>query len=400
MGSRKVKILHLITHMPVGGAQDNTLLTVEKHNRDDFCVHLAANPSGAWTNRALSVADVFHPLPHLVTPIHPLDDLKALFEIVKLLKQERFEIVHTHSSKAGMLGRLAARIVGRSIVVHTIHGFPFHDFMPAWKRNIYIGLERLARSWTDYFITVCDLNRQEALELNLLDAHNAQTVYSGIDFSKLDSSGEISTIYQTLEISPELKTIMMVGRLDDQKAPYYLIEAFSNVLQQYPNVILLLVGDGPLRPQLEQQVNELGIQSSVRFLGSRTDVPHLLKGIDIFALSSLWEGLGRAMTEAMLLGKPVVVPAIHGIPETVHDNETGLLFPAGDVPQLTHQLLHVLQHPDVGIRLGANAKALTRRLFDGDRMVQQIEDIYGKLLSQEHQSVPRKEDVASPVNVN
>lgn len=400
MASRKVKVLHLITHMPVGGAQDNTLLTVENHNRDEFCVHLAANPSGAWTSRALGAADVFHPLPHLVTPIHPLDDLRALFEIVKLLRQERFEIVHTHSSKAGMLGRLAARIVGGSIVVHTIHGFPFHDFMPAWKRNVYITLERLARPWTDYFITVCDLNRQEALELNLVEQHNAQTVYSGIDFSKLDASGEISKIYQNLEISSDCKVIMMVGRLDEQKAPYYLIEAFSNVLKQYPNVVLLLVGDGHLRSQLEQQVNELGICSAVKFLGSRSDVPQLLKGIDIFALSSLWEGLGRAMTEAMLLGKPVVVPAIYGIPETVHDNETGLLFPAGDVSQLTHQLLHILRHPEVGNRLGTNAKTLTRRLFDGHRMVQQIEDIYGKLLSQKHQAVPIKGDVASPVNVS
>lgn len=379
---KKVKILHLITRLVVGGSQDNTLLTIAGHDRTRFTVHLASNPEGVWLDRAMQAADTFHPLPHLNNPIHPTEDLKTLTQLVSLLRRERFDLVHTHSSKAGILGRLAARIAGVPAVVHTIHGFPFHDFMPAWKRQLYINLERSIRPCTDFFIPVCELNRQEALKLELLSLENSQTVYSGIDFAKLDRPSNPQQTRQQLEIPDGWNTVVMVGRLDDQKAPYYLIDAFSRVLDRYPNTVLLFVGEGELEDRLRRQAIELGIEKFVRFLGAREDVPEILKVADIFALSSLWEGLGRAMTEAMLLGKPVVVPNIYGIPETVHQNQTGLLFPAADVKQLAEHLIYLLQYPQERDRLGQNAQSLTRKLFDADLMVQSIEQIYEKVLTQ------------------
>jgi glycosyltransferase involved in cell wall biosynthesis len=379
---KKIKILHLITRLVVGGSQDNTLLTIARHDRTRCIVHLASNPEGVWFDRALQAADTFHPLPHLINPIHPSKDLKTLIHLVRLLRQERFDIVHTHSSKAGILGRLAARIAGVPAIVHTIHGFPFHDFMPAWKRQLYINLERSIRPCTDFFIPVCELNRQEAFNLGLLSLDNSQTVYSGIDFAKLDRPANPQQTRQQLEIPDGWHTIVMVGRLDEQKAPYYLIDALSRVLNYYPHTLLLFVGEGELQAQLQHQANQLGIEKLVRFLGSREDVPEILKVADIFALSSLWEGLGRAMTEAMLLGKPVVVPNIYGIPETVHQNQTGLLFPAGDVEQLADHLIYLLQYPLERDRLGQNAQALTRKLFDADLMVRNIEQIYENILSQ------------------
>lgn len=381
VGSRKLKILHIITRLVVGGAQDNTLLTISGHDRTRFTVHLASNPEGAWIDRAVQAADTFHPLPHLNNPIHPTQDFKAITALVSLLRQERFDIVHTHSSKAGILGRIAARIAGVPAVVHTIHGFPFHDFMPAWKRQLYINLERSVRPCTDFFITVCELNRQEAVKLGLLSQENSQTVYSGIDFAKLDRPSNLQQTRQQLEIPDGWNTIVMVGRLDEQKAPYYLVDAFSRVLNQNPNTLLLFVGEGELEDRLQRQASQLGIEKCVRFLGAREDVPEILKVADIFALSSLWEGLGRAMTEAMLLGKSVVVPNIYGIPETVHQNQTGLLFPAGDVEQLAEHLIYLLQYPQERDRLGQNAKVLTRKLFDADLMVQNIEKIYETVLS-------------------
>ncbi|NEP12880.1 MAG: glycosyltransferase family 4 protein [Symploca sp. SIO2C1] len=381
MALHRPKILHLITHLPVGGAQDNTLITVEKHDRTQFTVHLAANPEGNWYNRAQQATDTFHPLPHLVNPVHPSQDLKALSDIIRLLKQEQFDVVHTHSSKAGILGRWAARLARVPVVVHTIHGFAFHDFMPAWKRQLYINLERSACPCTDFFLTVSELNRQEAAQLGILNLENSQTVYSGINFSKLDRLSNPQQTRQQLEIPDDWQTIVMVGRLDPQKAPNYLIEAFAQVLKQSPKTLLLLVGEGELQASLQTQTQKLGITNHVKFLGSREDVPEILKIGDIFALSSLWEGLGRAMTEAMLLGKPVVVPNIYGIPEIVHQDQTGLLFPAGDIQQLAAHLVYLLQNPEARHRLGQNAKQLTRKLFDADCMVQQIEEIYDKLLS-------------------
>lgn len=379
--SPKIKILHVITRLVVGGSQDNTLLTVAGHDRQRFTVHLASNPEGFWHDRAVDAADTFHPLPDLVNPIHPTRDFKTLIALVRLLRRERFDVVHTHSSKAGILGRLAARIAGVPAVIHTIHGFPFHDFMPAWKRQLYIHLERSMCSLTDFFIPVCDLNRQEAVNRRLLTLDKAETVYSGIDFAKLDRPFDPDRTRQQLEIPNGWNTIVMVGRLDEQKAPYYLIDAFARVLDRSPNTLLLLVGEGELEAQLRRQASQLGIDKFVRFLGSREDVPEILKVADIFALSSLWEGLGRAMTEAMLVGKPVVVPEIYGIPEIVHHDRTGLLFPAGDVDLLANGLIELLQSPQKRDFLGQNAKVLTRQLFNADLMVRKIEGIYERVLS-------------------
>ncbi|MEO1123237.1 MAG: glycosyltransferase family 4 protein [Cyanobacteria bacterium J06639_16] len=387
---QRFKVLHLITRLAVGGAQDNTLLTVENHSRECFDVHLAANPNDAWLSRAQQSADSFHSLPHLERAIHPIKDLQALFAIINLLRREKFDVVHTHSSKAGILGRIAARIIGVPVVVHTIHGFPFHDFMSAFKRQLYTILERSICSFADFYITVCELNRQQAIALKLIYPDASQTVYSGISFAKLDRPSDARVTKLRLNIPDGWQTIVMVGRLDKQKSPAYLIDAFAKVVRQYPKTLLLLVGEGELRSRLETQTQQLGLIEQVRFLGSRDDVPEILKIADVFALSSLWEGLGRAMTEAMLLGKPVVVPEIYGIPEIVHHHQTGLLFAAGDTQQLANHLIYLLQHPDVREKLGKNAQKLTRERFDAVVMVKQIEAIYDKLLSQKGIAVKQR----------
>lgn len=378
----KTKILHLITRLAVGGAQDNTFISVEKGDRTRFTIHLASHPEGIWSDRANQIADVFHPIPHLVNPVNPGNDLQALLEIISLLRREKFALIHTHSSKAGILGRIAAKIVGKVVVVHTIHGFSFHDFMPFWQRQLYINLEKTMKSYSDFIITVSELNRKQGAELGILDLERSQTVYSGIDFSKLDQPVDTVAMRQSLDIPPDYQIIVMVGRLDPQKAPQYLIDAFAQVLLSCPQTILLLVGEGEEQLNLENQVKGLGITEKVKFLGFRTDIPAILQTADIFALSSLWEGLGRAMTEAMLLGKPVVVPEIYGIPEIVHHQQTGLLFPPKDVNQLAQHLIYLTENPQVAKQLGDNAKTITRELFDAKIMVKQLEEIYLKLLNE------------------
>ncbi|BFM39377.1 glycosyltransferase family 4 protein [Synechocystis sp. LKSZ1] len=376
----KKKILHIITRLVVGGAQDNTLLTVKNHDRAFYHISLASNPDGIWLDRAKNYSDCFYPISSLVNPISPFKDWQAFWDIVAILKKEKIDIVHTHSSKAGILGRLAANYC-KIPVVHTIHGFPFHDFMPPWKKQLFITIEKKIAQKTNFLITVCELNRKEALQLGIVNQDNAQTIYSGIDFDKLDQTFDYNSLKQELNIIPETKIITMVGRLDKQKAPYYLITAFAQVLEKFPDTILLLVGEGELEESLRNQIKALNIELNVKFLGSRDDVPVILNITNIFALSSLWEGLGRAMTEAMLMGIPVVVPNIYGIPEIVHHNETGLLFEAKDTDQLANHLVFLLNNPQECQRLGKNAKVLTRRLFDGKEMVRQIEAIYEKVLS-------------------
>jgi glycosyltransferase involved in cell wall biosynthesis len=306
--------------------------------------------------------------------------LQGLIELVRLLKRERFDLVHTHTAKAGFLGRLACRLARVPVVIHTYHAFPFHDFMPKWKRQFYVWLERLARPVTEFFITVSEDARQQGKCLKVLEWERSRTVYSGIDFSKLDRAADPNRRPLDAQIPLGCKTILMAGRFDRQKAPQLLVEAFSGVLKSHPNTVLLMAGDGDLRGVVEERIQRLRLQGKVRLLGFRDDVPDLLKMADIFALSSLWEGMGRAMTEAMLLGKPVVVPRVNGIPEIVHHGQTGLLYEVGRVDQLATSLCQLLDHPEERERLGANARRLTRQLFDVNHMVGQIEGIYESLL--------------------
>ena len=381
--SRPYKVLHLITNLIVGGATDNTLVTVAGHDRTRFSVHLAAGmEEGEWLTRAQKTADVFHPIASLVRSPRPIKELQALWDLFCLFQREKFDIVHTHTSKAGFLGRWAAKLARVPVVVHTIHNNAVNDHMSVWERQFYLGLEKSAKPCTDWFITVCELNRQQNAHMGLLRWEQSQTVYSGIDFRTLDRPVDLQLTRQMLGIPEEWQAIVMVARLMPQKAPHLMISAFAKVLQRCPKTVLLLVGDGQLRTDLEVQAEDMSVTENVRFLGFRDDVPDILKIADIFALSSLWEGLGRSMTEAMLLGKPVVVPNIYGIPEIVHHGETGLLFPVGDVEQLATHLIDLLQHPKRCEYLGQNAKQLTRDLFDADIMVQKIEQIYDQLLSQ------------------
>jgi glycosyltransferase involved in cell wall biosynthesis len=376
------KVLHLITRLIVGGAQDNTLLTVEKHRRDRYCVHVAGNPSGEWAERAARVADAFHPLPNLINPIAPTSDSAALVDMVRLMRRERYDVVHTHSSKAGVLGRVAARIAGVPAVVHTMHGpTGMHDLMNPWKRRVFEAAERIAGRYTHHMIAVSDITRRHITNLGLVSAERTSTIYSGIDFDRLDGAWDADAVRAELAIPSSWKVVAFVGRLDDAKAPDVLVRAFAQVVRKRPETALIMAGEGDLEASLRAQITELGVANNVFLLGTRHDVPAILRLANVFALSSLWEGVGRALTEAMLLGVPVVAPDIYGIPEIVHHGETGRLFPRGDANALAGHLQALLTDEALARRLGENGRALTRRLFDGDAMVRSIESVYEDLLS-------------------
>lgn len=377
---KKAKILHLITHAAFGGSQDNTFCTCERHDRERFEVHLACNPTGEWAERGRNSSDVFHSIPSLVTPMRPWSDLMALFQILQLLRRENFDLVHTHTAKAGFLGRLAAWICRVPIVIHTYHAFPFHDFLPAWKRSLFLAMERLVQPMTDRFITLSKRQRIDAGRFRMARPSDTKVVYTGIDFSKLDAACDPQTIRQKLGVPAGWQMVITAARLDPAKAPQLLIEAFAQVIQSHPKTLLLIAGEGELRPQVEASIERLNLHDHVRMLGFRRDVPDLLRAADVFAFSSLSEAMGRAMVEAMLLGRTVVVPAIHGIPEIVRHGHTGLLYQVGSAEQLAGRLCHALANPSERARIGVNAHSLTRRLFGVNHMVDQIEQTYERAL--------------------
>jgi glycosyltransferase involved in cell wall biosynthesis len=208
-----------------------------------------------------------------------------------------------------------------------------------------------------------------------------RTIYSGIDFSSLDRPWDVDRARNDAAVPTGWKTVLFVGRLDDAKAPNLLIDAFARVVAARPQTALVVVGSGDLEPLMRERMQHHQIADHIRFMGLRDDVPAFLRIADVFALSSLWEGVGRAMTEAMLCGLPVVVPEIYGIPEIVRHDETGLLYPRGDIAALADGIVRLLERPDDAHRLGAAGRTLTRRIFDADYMVRSIDEVYDELLA-------------------
>jgi glycosyltransferase involved in cell wall biosynthesis len=387
----RIKVLHIITHLGVGGGLDNTLLTVKGLSRDHYEVHLAAGELESdeqysdWSARAKEYSDVLFHFPDLRRPIDFRRDLSVLRQMTNFIKNQNYEIVHTHYAKAGLLGRIAARRAGVPIIIHTYHTFSwkvahaFHssilrNYLSSAKEQLYVEIERYAASFCDALITVCELNKQEAITRNIAPSEKFVNIYSGIDYSRFQtSSNNKRRLCQKFGLNPKFPIIGNVGRLSTQKSPMDFVEAAKIVLQYQPHAQFLMVGDGPLGLQTQ---NAIGSEDRIRVVGFQDNVPEILALLDIFALSSLWEGLGRALTEAMIMSLPVAVTPVGGVPELIIHKETGLLSPPGDPAGLADNIIWLLDHPQEARNMGKRARQKVLSDFSAEKMIEQIENLY------------------------
>lgn len=400
----RVKVLHLITHLGVGGALDNTLLTVQGLARDRYEVHLAAGELAPgenytdWKVRARECADALFLFPELRRPIHLPRDLLVLQQIADCIRDQNYQIVHTHCAKAGIVGRLAARRAGVPIVVHTFHSFSWqvaHAYYgSAWQNRLaaarkwlYVAIERYIASLTDALITVSESGKQEALDRNLAAPEKLIKIYSGIDLSRF-TAGAVSRmrLCRRFGLDPDRPIVGTIGRLSTQKAPLDFVEAAKIILQHRPEVQFIMVGDGPLAPQVQKAI---AAEPRILMLGFQDNVPEILALLDIFALSSLWEGLGRALTEAMLVGLPVAATAVNGVVELVIHKKTGLLSPPREPARLAENIIWLLEHPEEVRKMSESAKERVVQEFSVEGMVQQIEELYERLLAEKGILSPR-----------
>jgi len=375
---RKIKVLHLITELVVGGAQDNTFLTVGRLRRDRYEVDIAGAPGGEWESRAAESADHVFLIDSMKRGIHSLDNTKALVEIAALLRRQRYDVVHTHSTNAGILGRLAAAAVRTPVIVHTVHGFPFNDltFAPS-IRALLIALEQLSARFCDRLIMVSELNKLEALQKRIAPAWKMLTIHSGIDMARFEEPVNLEAKRRELGLMAGWPVVGTVGRLSECNAPEVFVRAACEVLAHRPEVHFVIVGDGPLRARVEAL--SAGFPQ-VKLLGYRSDVPEILRTFDMFAFPILWGGLGRALTEAMIAGKAVVASEVNGVPEIVHHGQTGLLVPPNDPEAIATSVLYLLDNPAVASKLGENARREVIPEFGADLMVRRIEALYEELL--------------------
>ncbi len=382
----KVRVLHVITRLIIGGAQENTMLTAALLDPTRYTVEVISGPQtgpeGSLIPEVRARGIQLTILPSLVREIRPLKDLAAFAGLARLIRRRRYDIVHTHSSKAGILGRWAARLAGIPIIVHTVHGWAHHDRQRPLVRRIYVLLERITQRVTDRLVAVSPRNIEKGLADAIAAPEKYVTIRSGIELDRFRVPARPrEAVRAELGIPQGAVVVGTVTRLSPQKAPLDFVAAAAQVAAQRRDAHFVIVGDGPLRAEVEAQVSALGLARRVRLTGLRRDVPDLLHSFDIFALTSLWEGLPRVLPQAMAAGLPIVATAVDGNAEAVTDGENGFLTPAGDPPAMAAALLRLLESPALREDMGRVGQTMVEE-FGAVKMVQDIAALYEALLAE------------------
>ncbi|MGQ4387336.1 glycosyltransferase family 4 protein [Streptomyces sp. SAS_270] len=371
----KVKVLHVITRF-WAGAGGNTLLSAVGMDTARYEVWVAGMPGGDLWDRARASGVRTVEIPgyrHTLTPV----DLLVLWRLVRLIRRERFTVVHTHSAKGGFLGRTAARLCRTPVVVHTFHGLSFHTRMSPGRRAVYRALERATRRFTHRFLAVAPRVAQEVVEQRLAPPGTVHVVPSAVDLGRIpldfDPAARLA-----LGVPAGTALVGTVGRIDTQKAPLDFVRMAALVRAARPDTTFVMLGDGPLAPDVRRLATELGVE--VALTGHRADAAELVAGLDVFVITSLYEGLGRALTEALAAARPVVATSVNGVPDLVEPGATGLLAPAADPAGLARGVLWLLDHPEEAAAMGRQGRERVRAAFAPQAMCAAIDDCYRGLL--------------------
>lgn len=382
-----LKVAHIITRLIIGGAQENTLLSVvglqETGSYDVWLITgPTRGPEGSLMAEEANGSFRVKLVPTLRRNIQPFFDLVALVHLWWIIRREKFTIVHTHSSKAGILGRLAAHWNRVPVVVHTIHGLPFFPGQRAWLNWIFIRMERWAAPWTTRIACVAPAMATLALEAGIGTREQFLTIYSGMDLSVFrNDAGQRDAIRRRHAIAPDALVIGKIARLFHFKGHEFLLQAVARLKSQFPRIVVLLVGDGILRRELETQARTLGLFENIRFAGlvPPAEIPWYVQAFDVLAHVSLREGLPRAVVQAAAAGVPAVCFAIDGAKDIIHNGVDGFLVPAGDVGNLCERLSELLCDKGLRQRMGAAARTKVQEMFSRERMVRQLDELYQHL---------------------
>jgi glycosyltransferase involved in cell wall biosynthesis len=376
----RIRVLHCITRLEHGGAQRNTLYTVEHLDREHFEPVLAWGPGDPLDEAAAVIPELRRePVPELVRPIAPSLDARALRRLVEVMRRLAPHIVHTHSSKAGVLGRVAARIARVPTVVHSIHGFGFTPLQPGPVRALFLIAERVMTRWTDHFIAVSENNLREGVALGVVPPERASVIRSGIELERFRRASGSGEVRRRLGVPEDAPLVVQIGNFKPQKAPLDFVRVAATVARELPEPWFVMVGDGALRPAAEELASELGVAPRMVFCGWWDDVPGLLATSRVSVLTSRHEGLPRAAVESLAAGVPVVATAVDGTPEVVRDGVNGFLAEAGETATLARRVRSLLADDELHRRLAAAAPHGLED-FDIDRMVREQEELYRWLL--------------------
>jgi glycosyltransferase involved in cell wall biosynthesis len=372
----RLRVLLVITRLELGGAQRVVLHTAAKLDRRRFAVALAWGPGDILDEEARQIADLeLFPVENLVRSVAPVADIRAFSSLRATMRSFAPDVVHTHSSKAGILGRLAARTESVPSVVHTVHGFGFTPLQKAPLRVAFKTAERVLARYTDHFVTVSESDRRRGVELGLFAAERVTVIRAGIDLEKFRVAGGGSAVREKLGVPEDVPLVTQIGNFKPQKAPLDFVRMSAAVHARCAEAFFVMVGDGPLRGAAEELARTLGVSERMVFCGWWDDVPALLAATTVSVLTSRHEGLPCSVVESLAAGVPVVATAVDGTVEVVRSGDNGYLAPAGDVAALAEAVCTILADPEISASF---ARAASRGLeeFDRDLMVRRQEDLY------------------------
>jgi glycosyltransferase involved in cell wall biosynthesis len=392
-------ICHIITKLELGGAQEVALYAVSHLDRTRFRRVLMAGPGGLLTEEARRLPGVdLIIVPTLGRRIHAISDLVAFLHLVRLLHRVKPAIVHTHSSKAGILGRWAAWCAGVPLIFHTVHGFGITPAQPRWLQHLLILVERITGWITTHWVVVAAIDEERGRRWGLFNA-NVSVIRPGIDprpFQQPPDPASRRRLREELGAGPDDLLVGTVACLKPQKAPEDLVAVAELVCSRMPKVKFVLIGDGALRPRIQALIDQRGLHERVRLAGWRRDVDRAMGSFDALLLTSHWEGLPRVMLEAASAGLPIVATKVGGVEEAVVHRDRTRLYEPRDIAGLAEGVAIVLQQ-----RRTEGTSPVTGRLqqlpkeFHIEEMVKQYQSLYDTLLSQRRKLASRSLSPAS-----
>ena len=379
-GNKQLRVLEIL-EATVGGTRRHLLDVVNGLDPRRFHVEVV----GSARRDPAFLADVKNlrqqGIPTMLVPmvrrIHPWHDLRSYLQLRRIVRAGRYDIVHTHSAKAGFLGRFAAARAKVPAILHTPHHFPFDMAVSPFWKAVYAGLERRAAAVTDRIICVCASERESALRRKIAKPAQLTVIENGIAPSALAVSDERrAAVRRRLGIRDDQLLIGTVGRLSRQKGPLHFLRVCRQLAATYPDACFAWVGDGELRPQMEHEIGRRGLAARLTLTGHIDDVAPYYAALDVVVMSSLWEGLPYTLLEAMAAGRPVAAFAAGGIADVIEDGVTGRLTPVADIPAMVAAVADLIASSAARRRLGENARQALCDKYHVEDMVRALAEVY------------------------
>jgi glycosyltransferase involved in cell wall biosynthesis len=378
---KKIRIAQVITRLDWSGAPDILNVICSCLDPSQYEITLIHGPTLHPTKKTKEFLKRFSgnvmEIASLKREVSLLEDVGALIKLYAVFRRAKFDIVHTHTAKAGFVGRIAAKLAGAPFVIHTPHGHDFYGYFSSLGSSLVIMLERIASLFADRIAVFTNLEKEDMLKYRICPGAKIEVVPSGIDFSEFENKeSDAARVRALFNIGHEEPVVGMVGRLESIKGAGYFIDAARIVLKSLPHTKFLIVGEGGLHESLKQQIDRLKVKDNVILAGWRDDIPAVMSALDILVLTSLNEAVGRVILEAAACGKPSVATAVGGIPDIIKDKETGILIPPMDPVATASAIIGLLKDAPRRLAMGRAAMEWARKNFDSSRMVSKIDSIY------------------------